>query len=647
MRREIILIVALFILISSAFYLLISDIYEKQKILVLQDEKEQISIVYKAVSNMYGISLSTIVKNQVLTPEIVDIMEKADKANAKNRTHLRGQLYRKLWKLYENELIPLSANQFQFHLKNSESFLRYIDPSSNGDNLSKFRKTVNIANRDKVYTYGFEGGHTSPGFRHVYPIQKGDKHVGSVEISLSFEALRKEMSKLLPKMDIFFIMKKRITIDMVSKKNKERFLSTHFAKDFVIENPIIAKLDDDYSNKINAVKEYLLSNPNENQIVIEQLNSGKSFSFVIKNSIDTYGCHFVPIYDTSGKLAAYIVGYNQAPSITTLEKQKQIATILGIVGLLILFIALFFLIKHRKKTILQKNEIETIAHTIKSGLMVINENGALTFINDGACMILGYQKEELMGRLIHGKIHYHADKDVICPILNVGITGTTYTGEEQFIKKNGTIFPVAVSSAPLVSQNKITGSVTIFRDITNEKNEREKIKKLAYHDSLTNLPNRKLFFDQLEQCMEKSMNNRVYCGIIYVDLDDFKHVNDSYGHKIGDELLINVAQRISSNIRSNDTLARLGGDEFAIIIKQLDGDYKQAKKVFAVIVKKVFTSLSENFSLSGKIHKCNASMGAIVFKGKKRTADEIVEIADAAMYRAKKSGKNSYIIDTK
>lgn len=648
MKKEFGLVVVLLVIMGFIFSIFIQNSYDKQINNILKEEENHMEISYKAISNMYAISLKTIIDEQVLKPEIIDILSQANVAPSGEKALLRGKLYRKLWGFYKEKLTSFNINQFQFYLNDGRVFLRFEDPTASGNIPIKFRKTIKDVTKNKTYSSGFEGGYIAPGFRHLFPISWDGKYIGSVEVSLTFEALRKEMSKLLPNMELSFIMKRYITIDLVGKKHKQRFLTTNFAKDFVIENPAISKLDKNRGSLFitDTIKQHILNDSKIYMSVNRDLKKGKPFSYFTHQNTNVYSVHFIPIFDTSGKLAAYIMGSGLHSNILNIEKQKNIILVSGLLAIIVMGTFLFLLIASRKKSILQKNEIETIANTIEKGIFVLDKDGYLTFINKNACKMLGYNKEELMGTLLHNKIHYHESPDVECKILGVVKDIVSYTGEENFIKSNDTIFPVAISSTPLLGEGEVLGSVTVFRDITDEKIAQEKVEKLAYHDSLTDLPNRKLFFDRLGICLSKNRRFSTYSGIIYVDLDDFKRVNDTFGHKAGDDLLVLVTKRVLDQIRQEDTLARLGGDEFAVIIDQLGTNPDIAKETLTVIVKKIFNIMESPFNLNGINYDCNLSMGAVVFNGNISHVDEIVDKADTSMYDAKRSGKNTFRITT-
>lgn len=646
MKKEISLIVAIFLCLFFVFNALVIDFYEKQENAFLKKEQEQMNIVYNATSNANQLSFKTIIKERIIKDDVLEILSHANFADELEKSKLRTLMYRKFYNFYNQDLIESNVLQFQFHLKNGTSFLRFYEPSFSDDSLIDFRPTIRKANIEKKYSSGFEQGHIAPGFRHVFPLTYQNKHIGSVELSMNFEALETSMRKLLSNMQLMLIMKKSITTDVVNQAHKARFSEAFISDKYVIENPRISKLNNrNFSSKIiNSTIEILKQEPTFKIKIQEKLTLAKPFSEILWNKTEVYGIHFLPIFDTSNKLAAYVLGFKTHNIIKDLKAQEITMQTFGSFGILILAFISYLLAKNRKQTISQKNELEVIADTIQSGLFVMDKNGKLVFTNQIACELLEYDKDEILNTVIHGRIHFH-EHNTECNIIKVAKTGVAYAGEETFIKKNGKMFPVHVSSGALKEDGKTTGSVTIFRDITKEKHAHEQVRRLAYYDTLTDLPNRKFFFDKLEETISENKNSNIYRGILYIDLDDFKVINDTCGHQIGDKFLVQFATKISSNIRQDDIFARLGGDEFVVIINPLDLDLEIAKNVFKIIIEKFYLALEEPFVYNKQEFFCKASMGGIIFKSSKSEATELLRKADTIMYKSKNMGKNTYTIE--
>lgn len=171
------------------------------------------------------------------------------------------------------------------------------------------------------------------------------------------------------------------------------------------------------------------------------------------------------------------------------------------------------------------------------------------------------------------------------------------------------------------------------------------IRDMAFHDVLTKLPNRRMLIDRLSQAMAASKRNSRYGSLMYLDLDNFKQANDTHGHEVGDWLLIEVAQRITSCMREMDTVARVGGDEFVVILRELDLDKGKAAELAGIVAEKIRVTLAEPYlvtihkdtnSDTTVEHRCSASIGVVLFIGHEATAEDIINRADMAMLEAKK-----------
>jgi len=167
------------------------------------------------------------------------------------------------------------------------------------------------------------------------------------------------------------------------------------------------------------------------------------------------------------------------------------------------------------------------------------------------------------------------------------------------------------------------------------------ISDLAYFDALTQLPNRRLLLDRLQQALVSSKRTRQFGAVLFIDLDNFKTLNDTRGHDIGDKLLEEVGRRLRLSIREVDTVARFGGDEFVVLLKNLSSSMESAAAECEDVTAKILTSLYQPYSLAGQDFWCSASIGIALFQGKETSVDELLKRADIAMYQAKAAGRNS------
>jgi len=192
--------------------------------------------------------------------------------------------------------------------------------------------------------------------------------------------------------------------------------------------------------------------------------------------------------------------------------------------------------------------------------------------------------------------------------------------------------------------------VGVQHDISSLKQNEEEIRMMAFYDPLTNLPNRRLLIDRLGQALSASKRSTQYGALMFIDLDNFKPLNDAYGHGVGDLLLVEAANRLTDCVRGMDTLARYGGDEFVVVLGELDATRDESASQARVIAEKILTSLSVPYLLSVKRegeadmmveHPCTASIGVVLFINHESGLNDLLKWADAAMYLAKASGKNA------
>jgi diguanylate cyclase (GGDEF)-like protein len=185
------------------------------------------------------------------------------------------------------------------------------------------------------------------------------------------------------------------------------------------------------------------------------------------------------------------------------------------------------------------------------------------------------------------------------------------------------------------------GALLVLRDITELKVEEEAVRQLAYFDPLTTLPNRRLLHDRLRQVQAGSQRRGRHGALLFIDLDHFKQVNDRWGHRCGDQLLVELARRLQVSVRACDTVARLGGDEFVVVLADLDPQESIARGQLGQICSKMLARLARSYDLDGRRHQCTASLGAVLFLGNEPGMDHLIAQADAAMYRAKAAGRNA------
>ncbi len=281
-------------------------------------------------------------------------------------------------------------------------------------------------------------------------------------------------------------------------------------------------------------------------------------------------------------------------------------------------------------------------------IMTTDPAGIITDVNKQMEALTGWTRDELIGAPF--KNHFtnmeRAEASIKLALVKKRVTNYELTvrashGKETVVSFNATTF--------YDRGRRLQGVFVAARDITERKEAEAQILNLALHDSLTGLPNRRLLTDRLGQTMAASKRSGRHSALMFLDLDNFKALNDTQGHHVGDLLLIEAARRIGSCVREVDVVARFGGDEFVVILNELDVAKSTSIAEARIVAEKLRAALDKPYLLKfrqeGKAettveHHCTISMGVVVFLDHEGSQDDILKWADAAMYQAKESGRN-------
>ena len=219
--------------------------------------------------------------------------------------------------------------------------------------------------------------------------------------------------------------------------------------------------------------------------------------------------------------------------------------------------------------------------------------------------------------------------------------GGRYEDELCLRRLDGSTFWARTRGCLLDPNAPEAGSIWVFEDITERKATEHEINSLAFYDPLTRLPNRRLLLDRLKQALASSVRSGRGCALLFIDLDDFKTLNDTLGHGMGDLLLLEVAQRLATCIREEDTVSRLGGDEFVAVLETLSENMEEAAAQAEAVGRKILSVLNQTYLLAGEEHHSAASIGITLFNDRQDTVEDLLKRADMAMYQAKAAGRNT------
>ncbi|MCF7822418.1 MAG: diguanylate cyclase [Mariprofundaceae bacterium] len=269
------------------------------------------------------------------------------------------------------------------------------------------------------------------------------------------------------------------------------------------------------------------------------------------------------------------------------------------------------------------------------GLLIVDMQGNLIDINRTAYERLGYSKAEMLAMKLTDLDPSEFAARVPERMEQIKKHGMVVF-ETAHCRKDGSIMPVEINARAI----ELDGERVVFstvRDITERRQAEEKIRQMAYHDHLTGLPNRALFYDRLQQALAHAHRNRKLLALLILDLDHFKPINDELGHKYGDQALIEVGKRLRQCVRETDSVARIGGDEFAIIFVDV-----ASEKAACKMAEKVIAAIKQPLSLNTSQYTLGASIGICMASQDDDDMEGAVSRADSAMYQAKKSGRSCY-----
>ena len=292
---------------------------------------------------------------------------------------------------------------------------------------------------------------------------------------------------------------------------------------------------------------------------------------------------------------------------------------------------------------IEKDRALVTLESIGDGVITTDARGRVEYLNPVAERLTGYTPGDAAGRdaaevfaIVHASTRQPADDPVVACLREARVV-------EMFepvvlIGRTGAETAVALTAAPIHDRDRrVSGTVLVFRDVTQARAMAERMTHQATHDALTNLPNRLLLMDRLEQALLRCPWHERLVAVIFLDLDHFKLVNDTLGHDVGDQLLRQVAERLTASVRQGDTVCRLGGDEFVVLLTDI-----AARDDVLTLAEKLIARLDEPYRLGGQEYFCSASAGISVAQEEGMVPAVLLKNADVALYRAKDSGRSNY-----
>jgi diguanylate cyclase (GGDEF)-like protein/PAS domain S-box-containing protein len=294
------------------------------------------------------------------------------------------------------------------------------------------------------------------------------------------------------------------------------------------------------------------------------------------------------------------------------------------------------------KTAQAELAIAAIAFNSQEGTVISDPTGTILRINPAFTNITGYTPEEAVGGKTNLLKSGRHDAAFYAAMWESITRDGSWQGEIWNRRKNGEVYPEWLTITAVKGEDGTTTHyVGTFNDITERKEAEDRIKELAFYDALTHLPNRRLLADRLRQALAASVRSKREGALLFIDLDNFKTVNDTQGHDTGDLLLQEVARRLVGIFREADTVARFGGDEFVVVLADLSANPEEAAAQARIVGEKILTALGEPYQISTQAFRCTPSVGITLFGNRHGGTDDLMKQADIAMYQAKDAGRNT------
>lgn len=620
--------ILIFLFASVVYYIVLELSFEKKQELFFKRYDENIKNSYQIIQSKFSSLADTMFNTIINKPRVLNILNKVYEGE-EQKNKAREELYDLLLKDYEY-FKKYDLRQLHFHLKNNESFLRFHRPKVYGDNLKGVRSTVEWVNDNLASISGFEEGRIYNGFRYVFPLilnnyTQSGKHIGSVETTFSAYAISTEFAHV-NNTKASFVINKDVVEKKVFKKEQSNYMPSPF-EGYLYEKSIKHQ----FEHSFIQINEELLSK----QILKEaskRIKRGKVFSLISKdkNTIFT----FIPFRNPISKdVVASMILQEHNSELKEQNNMHMLFLLSGLIFILftIMYIYKEFSSKYKLKQISLKTQKILDAQNsiviLTNGEEVIDGNKKLLeyfgyvsfddFRNKYSCICELFEKDDRFfhkGKILEGKFW-------INEIEKLPYKEHIVAMKDTHDKQN--IFFVSISHFD-------NDHIISFSNISDTMTEHFSLMERVVHDKLTGAYNRYYFDSRKDLWIRELLYKQHKLGIVMIDIDHFKTINDNYGHGRGDKVLKHIVSIINKTIRQEDILIRWGGEEFILVtnINSIEDLYNMAEHIRKTIEKEIF-------DMVGSV---TCSFGVTLYNNEE--LEETIERADEALYESKKNGRN-------
>ncbi|MBZ4681131.1 sensor domain-containing diguanylate cyclase [Thermodesulfobacterium sp.] len=515
-----------------------------------------------------------------------------------------------------------------FHTQEGRSLLRFYNPSVYGEDLTQYREDVVYVMTHKKPVFGFSTGKMLSGFRHTFPLldEKGN-YLGSVDFIISLKHFERLVYQLKPGTCFRLIFKKKETVDKLEEPYKSQFSHSFFGEDLV-------EYQGSFRN--DSLCGSTLHGLQQNLKFKKAISSDKPHIVELKQQGKVYEVVTLPIKDFKEKTVGYLLIIQRAEEVEELYKEfYRNVYIYTLLLLLILFIS-FYTNRKARESFLERKKFNTVIQFMESAVYTVKEL-KINFVNPKLLKLLGYSEEDLIGKKDHEVfVDLADDRCAICEAIS---KGEEFTGDMVLKKKDGSYLIANVKVSHVRDElGKVVETVVCFWDITLRKRLEEALYWNSITDPLTRLFNRRFIATVLENLKEKASETKQTFSVIIIDIDNFKRINDLYGHDVGDEVLKVLAETFRGQLREQDIVGRWGGEEFIVVLPETD--LKNA-----VLVAEKLRKAVEDLEIGIHRLKITISLGVSEYKLEEEISN-LIKRADSALYLAKRSGKNCVKFET-
>ena len=435
-----------------------------------------LDIAYHSSIDKYRL-LSRYIFNESINDQlVVSLFEKGINSTGDTKKLYKGLLYKELYPLYLRLKVE-GIRQLHFTTKNNESYIRFHNPNKYGDDLSKIRETIRVANDENKIVTNFETGRVMSGFRNVFPINLGNEHLGSVELSISTKMMIESISDLEKRREYSFILNKDVVFSKLFESQKFLYHDSVLNSDFVTED--INSFLPDSPKELSDITKKINEKLHNNKKLRKAMNKGEKYGVFVKLDNIYYDVTLIPMLGVAEKVEGYLIAYQKSihiPIMMTLELYAYFLIILGTIILILMILII------QRKTIILDNErkwFKSITDSLGEGLYVMDSNAKINYINPSACKILGYKEDEILGKNAHNLFHSHYlnnnMKQADCPIFCGVMQNKSFiSNKEYFLNSEGKNIPVALNSKLVLSVKNDLEIVSSFSDISVQKKLEDK-----------------------------------------------------------------------------------------------------------------------------------------------------------------------------